>query len=93
MLIVVVVVVVVVVVMVTIQLQVESVMKEAVVAQPMEASELLSLQDVDLGHLAKASASMNIEPPKVETFNASELIPLRAWGGMRRRREGVVLRR
>jgi hypothetical protein len=58
MLIVVVVVVVVVVVMVTIQLQVESVMKEAVVAQPMEASELLSLQDVDLGHLAKASASM-----------------------------------
>ena len=58
MLIVVVVVVVVVMVMVTIQLQVESVMKEAVVAQPMEASELLSLQDVDLGHLAKASASM-----------------------------------
>ncbi len=43
---------------VTIQLQVESVMKEAVVAQPMETSELLSLQEVDLSHLAKASASM-----------------------------------
>jgi hypothetical protein len=52
------VVVVVVVVVVTIQLQVESVMKDAVAAQPMETSELLSLQEVDLSHLAKASASM-----------------------------------
>ncbi len=35
---------------------------------------------------------MNIEPPKVETFNASELIPLRAWGGdeAQERRSGIA---
>ena len=39
-------------------LQVESVMKEAAVAVPMQTSELLLVQDVGLEQLAKASASM-----------------------------------
>jgi hypothetical protein len=38
--------------------QVESVMKEAAVAVPMQTSELLLVQDVGLEQLAKASASM-----------------------------------
>lgn len=38
--------------------QVESVMKEAAVVVPLETSDLDSVQEIDLGHLAKASASM-----------------------------------